>query len=108
MDEALWLFELEIVEEPRVVLDFSLLSVAVALVGITDSVVDSPVDEVLPTELVFSKVLVLGGKLVDDASVVELRLSDVLADDPLVRVLDSGPDELEMRPDVLVTNSLVV
>ena len=49
-------------------LDFSLLSVAVALVEITDSVVDSPVDEVLPTELAFSKVLVLGGKLVDDAS----------------------------------------
>lgn len=32
----------------------------------------------------------------------------MLADDPLVRVLDSGPDELEMRPDVLVTDSLVV
>jgi hypothetical protein len=111
VDEALWLLELEIVEEPRVVLDFSLISVAVALVEITFSVVDSPVDEILPTELAISKVLVLVGKLVDDASgwlAVELWPSIVLADDPLVSVLDSGPDELEMRPDVLVTDSLVV
>jgi hypothetical protein len=111
VDEALWLFELEIVEEPRVVLDFSIVSVAVALVEITFSVVDSPVDEILPTELVISEVLVLIGKLVDDASAwlaVELWLSDALADDPLVKVLDSGPDELEMRPDVLVNDSLVV
>lgn len=68
MDEAIWLFELEIVEEPRVVLDFSLVPVAVALVEITVSVVDSPVDEILPTELVISEVLVLVGKPVDDAS----------------------------------------
>jgi hypothetical protein len=111
VDEALWLFELEIVEEPRVVLDFSIVSVEVALVEIIVSVVDSPVDEVLPTEPVISKVLMLVGKLVDDASAwlaVELRLSDVLADDPLVKVLDSEPDELEMRPDVLVNDSLVV
>jgi hypothetical protein len=108
VDEALWLFELEIVEEPRGVLDFSIVSVAVALVKITVSVVDSPVDEILTTELVISEVLVLVGKPVDDASAVGLRLSNVLAEDPLVRVLDSGPDELEMWPDVLDTDSLVV
>lgn len=49
-------------------LDFSLVSVTVALVEITVSVVDSPVDEILPTELVISEVLVLVGKPVDDAS----------------------------------------